>query len=453
MSEIIKQPEKLTREFFGHNFEWGVASAAYQIEGAYQEDGKGTSIWDKFSNKKGTIYQNQNGNIACDFYHRASEDIGLMQSMNIPNFRFSLAWSRILPNGVGRINSKGVDFYDRLIDNCLEAGIVPWTTLYHWDLPQVLEDKGGWTNRDILPWFQEYTEICAKQFGDRIKHWMVLNEPMVFAGAGYFLGVHAPGRKGIKQFLPAVHHTALCQAEGGRLLKSLLPDAEVGTTFSCSYIEPFRSNERDEKAAAKIDALLNRLFIEPALGLGYPTKEIKTLERLEKYYREGDEDRLIFDFDFIGVQNYTRELVKHAYFVPFVNARLIKAAKRNVKTTLMGWEVYPESIYHMLKKFGSYEGVKKIYITESGVAFEDILKDGSVKDHDRRRYLQDHLEQIAKAQKEGINVQGFFIWTFTDNFEWAEGYYPRFGIVHIDFETQKRTIKDSGIWYKEFLVN
>ena len=436
---------------FPSDFVWGVSTAAYQIEGANSEEGKGSSIWDQFVSKKGNIYAGQHGRVACDFYHRYKEDILLMKSMNIKNFRFSLSWTRILPNGTGEINSHGLEFYDRVIDFCLECGITPWVTLYHWDLPQALEEKGGWTNRDVLNWFENYALVCAKHFGDRVKNWMVLNEPMVFTGAGYFLGVHAPGRKGLKNFLPAVHHATLCQAIGGKVLRKIVSGAHIGTTFSCSQITPFSKSSRNIKAAEKADALLNRLFIEPSLGLGYPIESVSILKRIEKYIQPGDIEKSVFDFDFIGVQNYTREVVKYSFTIPYLRAKIVKATERNVQTTLMDWEVYPPSIYEMISKFDAYEGVQKIIITENGSAFEDHLENGKVDDIERTQFLQSYLKQVQRAKSDGHNVAGYFVWTFTDNFEWAEGYYPRFGLVHINFKTQKRTIKSSGKWYSQFL--
>jgi len=249
-----------------------------------------------------------------------------MKAMNLKHFRFSLSWSRLLPEGIGKVSADGINFYNKVIDFCLECDIEPWVTLYHWDLPQKLEEKGGWTNRKILEWFKEYVTLCAQSFGDRVKHWMVLNEPMVFTGAGYFLGVHAPGRKGLKNFLPAVHHATLCQALGGRIVRKLVTKASVGTTFSCSYIEAYSSKEKDILAAKKADAIM------------------PVLKRIDKYMQTGDDVLCVFDFDFIGVQNYTREIVKHSYFVPYLRAKIVKATKRNVKTTLMDWEVYPPSI-------------------------------------------------------------------------------------------------------------
>ena len=315
---------------FGENFTWGVSTAAYQIEGGHDAQGKGRSIWDNFTANSKNIQNGDNAHVSCDFFNKYKEDILLMKSMNIDNFRFSISWTRILPNGVGTVNNEGIDFYNDVINFCLEQKITPWVTIYHWDLPQALEDKGGWTTRAIIEWFSEFVTICANAFGDRVKNWMVLNEPMVFIGAGYFLGVHAPGKKGLKNFLPAVHHSVLCQAEGGRLLRKLIPQAHIGTTISCSQITPFRKNKRDKATAIKVDALLNRLFIEPTLGLGYPTEEAPILKKLSRYIRPNDMENCKFDFDFIGIQNYTREKVKYSIFVPYIRAKIVKAGKRNV---------------------------------------------------------------------------------------------------------------------------
>lgn len=446
-----KKPFNLKPQDFGKDFVFGVSTAAYQIEGAHSVHDKGTSIWDHFTSQKGNVLKNQHGQIACDFYNKFEEDILLMKSMNIKHFRLSLAWSRILPEGIGKESVNGIHFYNRVINFCLKCGITPWLTLYHWDLPQALQNKGGWVNRDVLFWFENYAKVCATHFGDRVKHWMVLNEPMVFTGAGYFLGVHAPGKKGLKNFLPAVHHAMLCQAIGGKVLRDLVPNAFIGTTFSCSQVVPFRNIPKDVLAAKKADALLNRLFIEPLLGLGYPKHSVSVLKRMETYIKPQDLENAVFDFDFIGVQNYTREMVKHNYFVPYLQAKIVKASKRNVKTTLMDWEVYPPSIYSMIQRFNQYKGVKKIIITENGAAFKDLPINGKVHDTERLRYLQGYLEQVHKAKKDGLNVEGYFVWTFIDNFEWAEGYHPRFGLVYTNFATQKRIIKTSGAWYKTFL--
>lgn len=442
---------ELCRSDFGKDFTWGVSTAAYQIEGAHQKNGKGLSIWDDFTAKKGKILNNENANEACDFYNNYHQDLALMRSMNIPNYRFSISWSRIFPNGTGQVNKNGVDFYNRVIDFCLELEIEPWITLYHWDLPLALEKKGGWTNRDIVNWFSEYVSFCVKTFGDRVKHWMVLNEPMVFTGAGYFLGIHAPGKKNLSSFMAAAHHATLCQAEGGRIIRSLNSKLKIGTTFSCSHVDALTNDMPDLIAATKVDALLNRMFIEPLLGHGYPTGDLKILQRIEQFIKDGDEQRLPFNMDFIGIQNYTREVVTHSYLTPLLQARIVKANARNVERTLMNWEVYPESIYFILKKYGNYREIKEIFVTENGAAFHDHLENGKINDIQRKHYLQHYLTNVLKAKKEGVNVKGYFVWTFTDNFEWAEGYHPRFGLVHVDFATQKRTIKNSGYWYSNFL--
>ena len=436
---------------FGKDFIWGVSTSAYQTEGAHDVDLKGLSIWDEFSNQKKNIAFDQNGNTACHFYHHYEDDLKLMHSLGIRNFRFSISWPRILPYGKGLVNLKGIDFYNRLIDHCILLGITPWITLYHWDLPLELEKKGGWTNRDIIGWFSDYVELCIKSFGNKVKNWMILNEPMVFTGAGYFLGVHAPGKKGLSNFLAATHHVSICQAAGARIIKSIYPNANVGTTFSCSCIQAYSQKEKDVEAAKRIDVLLNRLFLEPALGLGYPVKKIPLLSRIEKYMQAGDEKLLAFDFDFIGVQNYTREIVRHSFFTPFMKAAIVKAEERNVPLTAMNWEIYPEGIYHVLKLYDEYPGIKKIIITENGAAFHDELNDGKVHDTARINFYTQYLQQVLKAKNEGVKVAGYFSWSFTDNFEWAEGYRPRFGLVYIDFESQQRILKESAHWFKTFL--
>ena len=439
-------------ESFGNNFTWGVAASAYQTEGAYLDDNKGLSIWDVFAATPGKIAFNQNANVACNFYNHYMQDLILMHYLNCKNFRFSISWPRIFPEGTGKVNELGLDFYDRLIDFSLEMGIEPWVTLYHWDLPYALEQKGGWTNREMLNWFASYAEVCARKFGDRVKNWMVLNEPMVFTGAGYFLGLHAPGKKGLSNFLAAAHHAVLCQAIGGHVLKSVNGNCNVGTTFSCSHIEPVDENKLNVEAAARIDVLTNRMFIEPLIGMGYPINDLRILSQVEKYMHSEDEKLMKFDMDFIGLQNYTREIVRYSHFMPYVNAKVVKASARGVETTTMNWEVYPRSIYHMLKKFAAYKGISNIIVTENGAAFKDELIDGRVDDPQRVAYLNAYLQQVLRAKNEGVPVNGYFAWSFTDNFEWAEGYRQRFGLVYVDFATQRRYVKSSGYWLRDFLA-
>lgn len=449
--DIKQTAAAFNKHLFGNDFYWGVSTAALQTEGSCNVDGKGQSIWDVFTQKKSKIHEGQNAQTACDFYNRYEQDIDLIKQLNIPNFRFSIAWTRILPNGTGQVNQAGIDYYNRVIDYCLKQGIEPWPTLYHWDLPQALELQGGWTNRDVIEWFTNFVSICAKAFGDRVKHWMVMNEPAVFTGAGYFLGLHAPGRTGLKNFLPAVHHVTLSIAEGARTLRSILPHANIGNTFSCSHIEPYSLKPNDVAAAKRADVLINRLFVEPIIGLGYPMADLPVLQKLEKYMKAGDESKLAFDFDFIGLQNYTREIVQYSFFTPYISAKLVEAKTRNVPLTEMGWEVYPQAMYEIIKKYSAYPQIKNIYITENGSAFKDTLVDGEINDVLRIQYLHDNLQQVLKAKEEGCPVNGYFVWTLTDNFEWAEGYRPRFGLVHINFETQQRIIKNSGYWYRDFL--
>lgn len=441
----------LNRNQFGEDFLWGVSTAAFQIEGAHDADGKGSSIWDVFTSQKGKIKNGHHALTACDFYNCYEDDISLIKELNIPNFRFSISWPRIMPTGIHPINQAGIDYYNKIIDSLLSSGIEPWITLYHWDLPHELEVKGGWTNRESVSWFKEYVEVCVQYFGDRVKNWMVINEPSVFTGAGYFLGIHAPGKKGITNYLKAMHHVTLATSAGAKIIRERIPNANIGTTFSCTHIEPATESSKDVEAAKRVDTLLNRTFIEPILGLGYPQKDLPFLKKLNNYILEDDLNNLNFDFDFIGLQCYTREVVKSSILTPYIGAELISAEKRNVISTEMGWEVYPPAMYHILKKFNEYNGIKKIIITENGAAFPDTVQNGKVHDIKRTHFIQDNLEQILKAKNEGINVDGYFVWTLTDNFEWAEGYNARFGLIHVDFETQKRTIKNSGLWFKDFL--
>ncbi|MET4072941.1 GH1 family beta-glucosidase [Hymenobacter sp. UYCo722] len=447
-------PLPFSRADFGPDFQWGASAAAYQTEGAWQQQGKGASIWDDFTRRKGTIRRNEHGRVAADFYNRYETDLDLAAGMGLTDFRFSVAWPRVLPEGTGAVNRRGLDYYDRLVDACLERDLRPMLTLYHWDLPSALQARGGWANRNIVNWFADYAQIVARRLGDRVPQWCVLNEPMVFVGAGHLLGIHAPGRRHLGAFLAAAHHATLAQAEGGRALRAVLPaTAQIGTTFSCSHLTPHRpGNALDEAATRRADALLNRLFVEPTLGLGYPVAELPALRwLLDRYHKPGDEQRMTFDFDFWGVQNYTREVVKFSPWLPLQWAALVPARQRGVPHTDMGWEVFPESLYQMLKQFAAYSNAPRLLVTESGSAFQDVVLDGRVHDVARRAYLQAATGQVLRAKQEGINVGGYFAWSLTDNFEWAEGYGPRFGLIHVDYETQERIVKDSGRWYRDFL--
>lgn len=446
--------DPLTRAAFGDDFLWGVATAAYQIEGAWNVDGKSPSVWDTFTHKRGKIKGNENGDVACDFYHRYPEDIANIRSMNFDVNRFSLAWTRIKPDGTGAVNQKGVDFYHRVIDKTLEQGLQPWVTLYHWDLPQCLEDRGGWANRDVIGRFTEYVDFCTREYGDKVKNWMIFNEPAAFTGLGYMAGMHAPGKIDFGKFKKAVHHVVLSQGEAGRTARANVRNGQIGSTFSVTAVHPKTQAEKHVKAAARMDAIFNRLFIEPALGMGYPVDGWKHLRTMDKYFQPGDEEKMKFDFDFVGIQNYFRTVAKFSLFPPIMWANQVKPKKLVAdqnELTDMGWEIYPAGIYEMLKKFAAYPGIKKLYVTENGSAWPDRVENGAVHDARRIQFFKDYLEQVLKAKREGVPVHGYFVWSLMDNFEWAEGYHPRFGLVHVDFETQQRTVKDSGLWFREFL--
>ncbi len=447
--------DELKRSDFGKDFVWGTATAAYQIEGAWNEDGKSESNWDHFTHyHKHKIKTHENGDVADDFYHRYESDIELMRKMNIEAYRFSTAWSRILPNGTGAVNAQGIDFYNRVIDKCLKENITPWLTCYHWDMPQVLEAKGGWTNREMLKWFEEYVHVLTNHFGDRVKNWMVINEPLSFTLAGYMVGLHPPGTFSFKNFYAAIHHVTMAQSIGGRLIRNQVKNAHVGTTFSCMPVDGWKEKSANIEAAKRLDVVTNRMFIEPTLGMGYPVKDLPALKHVLKYVLEDDEQKVKFDFDFIGLQNYTRLMVKNFGLTPIVHALQIKPHKLTSDSlTQMGWEVYPEGMYRIIQQFASYAGVKKIVITENGAGFDDVVTNGEVHDPKRTQYIQDYLKQILRAKREGAKIGGYFIWSFMDNFEWAEGYRPQLGIVRVDYKTQERIVKDSGKWYSHFLAN
>ncbi len=452
----------MTRQDFGPDFVWGTATAAYQIEGAWDADGKEESIWDRFAHTPGKILTGETGDVACDFYRRYAEDLELMSELGFNATRFSLSWPRVFPGN--KPNPAGVDYYKSVIDEAFAQGVEPWVTLYHWDLPQRLEDRGGWTHRDTVKRFEEYVDFCTRTFKD-VRRWMIFNEPTSFVVLGYALGLHAPGRnaiprwsnffskKGLMDFLAASHHVVLAQASGGRIAKANLPDADIGSTWYFSDVQPMRP--QDAAAAARFDAVINRLYFDPAMGKGYPFDAFPALKRIETFFKPGDETAVVANFDFVGMQNYSRDVVKRSWFQPLVWGTLVEPKKRGVQeTTEMGWEVYPEGIYRILKRLSGYEAVKKIYVTENGAAFADKVEaDGRVHDPKRIAFLQAYIEQVLRAKNEGVPVEGYFVWSFMDNFEWHEGFRPRFGLVYVDYPTQKRTVKDSGLWMQKFLFS
>ena len=453
-------PSKLQASFFNAknitaadfgNFTWGTATAAAQIEGAWNIDGRGSSIWDEFNHKKGNIKDQSNGDVSCDFYNHYASDLNLNKNLGFRAFRFSISWSRILPYGIGQINQKGIDFYNKVIDSCLEAGIEPWICIYHWDLPQALEENGGWLNRDILSWFSNFVEICAQKFGDRVKNWIVINEPLSFTLFGYGIGIHAPGKMGISNFFRSVHHAALCQAEGARVLRNICPDAKIGTGFSCSPIDPHQpDSERDLRAVRRIDAVMNRMFAETSLGWGYPIKDAPVLQRIEKHVVQGDDQKLAFEFDFFGLQNYFRVVVDGNPFIPLLKATSVSPKNLGNPITETNWEVYPEGLYRCVKQFSKYP-VKELIITENGAAFKDVLENNEINDIQRVKFFEQYLTGLLRAKKEHDQLKGYFAWTLLDNFEWAEGYKSRFGLVYVDFASQARILKSSGKWFANFL--
>ncbi len=449
-SRSLTGRKTFSKNDFGKDFRWGVAMAAFQNEGAWNVDGKGESIWDRFSHSKGTIKDGSNADVSCDFYHNYRNDIQLAKDLGFSVFRMSLSWSRIFPSGVGEKNQKGIDFYHHVFDACQEIGIEPFVTLYHWDLPQALEDKGGWTNRNVIEWFSEYADFVTHEYGAKVKSWCVLNEPVVFVGLGYVQGVHAPGRKRIMNLFPAILHAGICQAEGGRIVRRNVPNCYVGTTLSCAHVDPEDASGKDMMAARKIDAFLNRTFIEPLLGMGYPTDELPFLRRINKHMHPGDEEKLKFDFDFIGLQYYFRVVGRYSTWMPAIHANQVPPEERTTNLSEMKWEIYPEGMYTTLKKFSKYP-IKEILVTENGCCFKDILEDGRIHDKQRVEFFENYLAQLLRAKNEGVNVNGYFVWTLLDNFEWAEGFNPRFGLAYTDYATQKRFIKDSGLWFQNLL--
>lgn len=443
---------EIERSDFGPDFTWGVAHAAYQVEGAWDADGKGLSIWDTFTERKGKIRDGSDAKVACDFYHRYAEDTALVKDLGFGAQRFSVSWPRILPEGTGRVNQAGLDFYKRLVDECLAVGVEPWLTLYHWDLPEALQQRGGWANRDVVGWFGEYVATVAEALGDRVQNWMVFNEPCSFLLAGYLAGVHAPGVRSLRKFLAATHHVNLSQAAGAAAVRAHTTGANVGTSHIVTPPRTARDRPKDQRARAAIDAFANRIFIEPNFGLGYPTEAAGLMRGIERYQQPGDDAAIRVDWDFMGVQYYQRLLVKPAPIPGLHAIPWISKDHRNYEITAMGWEVQPDGLHEALAKIHAYDPDLRLVVTENGAAFPDHLVDGRVHDAARTAFYQAHLAEVRRAQRDAMPVDGYFCWSLMDNFEWAEGYVPRFGLTHVDYPTQARTVKDSGYWFQQFLA-
>lgn len=435
---------------FPKDFAWGVATSAYQIEGAWNEDGRGVSIWDTFSHTPGKIVDNENGDVAADHYHRWKQDIALLSELGIPAYRFSTAWPRILPEGTGRVNKKGLDFYDRLVDELLRRKIMPYLCLYHWDLPQVLQDKGGWTNRETARAFAEYARVVAARLSDRVPVWFTHNEPWVAAFVGHFLGEHAPGAKDIGAALKSLHHILLSH---GLALDAICAEAkrpvQVGITLNLNTVHPATPSKKDIAAAERVDMFINRIVLDPLLKGTSPIEDVALARMLTgKLILDGDLEK-IRKLDVLGVNYYSRAVMKYDAKVPVMNVTQVQP-KGNEYSGM--WEIYPEGMYETLKMVNDYQPACKLMVTENGIPVPDgVDLDGRVRDERRIRYLQSHIAQVHRAIKDGIPVKGYFHWSLLDNFEWALGYGQRFGLVYVDFKTQKRIIKDSGRWFAKVI--
>jgi beta-glucosidase len=438
---------------FPKNFTWGTATAAYQIEGAYQEDGKGLSIWDEFCMRKKAIKNGDTGNEACDHYNRYKEDVQLMKTLGYPNYRFSISWPRVIPEGKGEVNIKGLDFYDRLIDELLRKDIIPFITLYHWDLPLALDKSGGWYARETAYRFADYSEVVVNKFQDRVKNWITINEPWIVMITGYVLGVLAPGKISPFKSLKVAHNLLLAHGLAVERMRSIAKDLQIGITNALSPIESAH-HEKYFSAATRADAIMNRLWLDPIFKGKYP-KEIENNIYSQNKGENIEEDLKIISqrTDFLGINHYTRTIVKNIPF-PLYNFRPIKPDYPGVEFTSMGWEIYPQGIYNILKKIQNDYGNPPVYITENGVAFiEELNSDGGLEDDNRIEFLKKYLSKVSHAIHEGADIKGYFVWSFMDNFEWAEGYAKTFGLVHVDRKnrTLKRTAKKSAHWYSKVI--
>ena len=436
------------RLLFPPDFVWGAATAAYQVEGAVREDGRGESIWDRYSATPGNIVNGDTGVIACDSYHRHGEDTRLIRELGLDAFRFSISWPRVLPNGTGRVNAAGLDYYDRIVDELLASGIEPYVTLYHWDLPQALEDSGGWPSRATVEAFTEYAEAVVSRLGDRVRTWITQNEPWVVSWLGYGLGVHAPGRRSEADALAAAHHVLLSHGRAAEVLRRDAPGARVGVTVDLYPTYPLSGSDADVEAARRADGARNRWFLEPVLGLGYPSDMLEQYERILPGIAPDDLQTIGAPLDFLGVNYYSRTVVR-AGSEP---ALPVQVEVDGVERTDMGWEVYPFGLKDLLVRLHRDYELPDIYITENGAAYADARRNGSVPDPQRISYVDRHLAALRDAIDEGVPVRGYFLWSLLDNFEWAFGFSKRFGIVYVDFETLERVPKASFHWYRDVIA-
>ncbi|NHZ83246.1 beta-glucosidase [Massilia sp. CCM 8695] len=442
--------QPLARASFGDDFLWGCSTSAFQIEGAGSADARVASIWDTFCATPGKIRDGSNGAVACDHYHRWPEDFDIGQSLGLNAYRFSIAWPRIAGGPGAAPNGAGLDFYERLVDGMLERGLQPWATLYHWDLPQYLQDQGGWARRDTVAAFVDYADVVTRRLGDRVRHWITHNEPWCTAMHGNLDGMHAPGLRDAPTALQVCHHVLLSHGLATPVIRANVPDAQVGIALSLHPIRAASASAADQQALLRHDGFRNRWFLDPLYGRGYPQETLALLGEAAPLVLEGDMQAIAAPTDFVGLNYYFPEIVRDAPAAGFLRTEVVLPQDR--ERTDFGWEVAPDGLTELLLRIAREYRPAEVYVTENGSSYDDLVQaDGSVDDEARRHYLVRHLAALRAAQEQGVPVKGYFAWSLLDNFEWSEGYLRRFGIVHVDFGTQARTLKSSGRWYREFL--
>ncbi|GAA1642940.1 GH1 family beta-glucosidase [Catellatospora bangladeshensis] len=444
---------------FPPDFWWGAATAAYQIEGAVAEDGRTPSIWDTFCAEPGRVVDGQTGAVAADHYHRYRDDVALMREIGLSAYRFSVSWPRVQPGGRSGANPAGLAFYDRLVDELLGAGIKPAATLYHWDLPQELEDRGGWTARDTALRFADYAAAVADRLGDRVKLWCTLNEPWCTAFLGYGLGVHAPGRTSPGDGLLATHHLLLAHGLAAQALRAAVPSAQVSIALNQGAVRPLTDSPADRDAARRIDGLLNRIFLDPIMTGAYPADVMADTAPVcdWSHVRDGDLAVIAAPLDALGVNYYAPDLVSAAPSPveepsPYPASQGVAFHQTPGPRTEMGWTVDPTGLREVLLRLHATYPELPLYVTENGAAYDDAVDaDGRVRDGDRIAYLRDHMAAAHEAMRAGADLRGYFVWSLLDNFEWALGYGKRFGLIRVDYDTQRRTLKDSALWYRDVI--
>ncbi len=445
---------KLSRSQFPPGFHFGAATSAYQVEGAVYEDGRGPSMWDGFAHDSGRIADASTGDVACDHYHRMPGDVALMQSLGHGAYRFSVAWPRVLPQGRGTVNLRGLDFYDRLVDQLLEKGIAPYATLYHWDLPLALHDQGGWLNRDTCHAFAEFAGVVGRRLGDRVHSYATLNEPRCSATVGYLEGRHAPGLEDRNAALLAAHHLMLAHGMAIPVLRSLTRTAKLGVVLDIKPYYPADTRPATAQAVRRADGAFNRWFFDPLLLGRYPQDiweaEGACVPQLSATVLAQDLRTIAQPIDTLGLNYYTRGLVVHDPACPFPHVREVLV--EGAQYTTMGWEIYPQGLLDMLTRIARDYPVKDIFIAENGAALDDHVVGGEVHDPVRVQYLQSHIHAVAQALQAGVPLSAYFAWSLLDNFEWGKGYTQRFGICHVDYATQQRTPKTSALWLREFIA-